>query len=141
MAPRNTATGMVLENMVLPALGMGSYTCRKQVRVGTRPGGRRHIIDVLATDSAGKQYLISLKWQQVSGTAEQKVPFEAICLAEAIRTGAGKYHKAYLVLGGPGWSLREFYAGGGLDAHLRYSQLVNIVSLEPFIAMANQGKL
>lgn len=37
-----------------------------------------------------------MKWQQVSGTAEQKVPFEVICLMEAVATGA--YQKAYLVL-------------------------------------------
>ena len=141
MAPRNTSTGYVLEQMVLPALGMGGYSYQKQVRIGERPGGRRHVVDVLATDRQGRKYLISLKWQQVSGTAEQKVPFEAICLAEAIRTGEGEYHKAYLVLGGDGWSLREFYLEGGLDAHLQHSNLVEFRSLESFIALANQGRL
>jgi hypothetical protein len=34
-----------------------------------------------------RQILISVKWQQVSGTAEQKVPFEVICLVEASRAG------------------------------------------------------
>ena len=127
--------------MVLPALRMGGYSCEAQVNVGKRPGGRRHVIDVLVTDGQGRKYLISLKWQQVSGTAEQKVPFEAICLAEAIRTGNGEYFRAYLVLGGGGWSLREFYLGGGLDTHLQYSSLVHFISLESFIALANQGQL
>jgi hypothetical protein len=127
--------------MILPALKMGGYSYRTQVNIGIRPSGRRHVVDVLAADGQGREYLISVKWQQVSGTAEQKVPFEAICLAEAIRTGGGKYHKAYLVLGGDGWSLRDFYLGGGLDAHLRYSNLVNFRSLESFIALANQGQL
>jgi len=141
MAPRDTKTGAVLENMILPALNMGGYSYNKQVNIGPRPGGRRHVIDVLATDDAEREYLISLKWQQVSGTAEQKVPFEVVCLAEAIRSGNGKYHKAYLVLGGDGWSLRDFYLRGGLDAHLSYSKLVNLQSLESFIALANQGAL
>ena len=141
MAPRNTGTGIVLEQMVLPALTMGGYSYQKQVRIGIRPGGRRHVVDVLASDEGGRKYLVSLKWQQVSGTAEQKVPFEAICLAEAIRTGAGEYHKAYLVLGGDGWSLREFYLGGGLNAHLQHSNLVEFRSLESFVALANQGRL
>ena len=127
--------------MVLPALGMGGYSYQKQVRIGERPGGRRHKVDVLATDSRGRKYLISLKWQQTSGTTEQKVPFEAICLAEAIRTGKGEYHKAYLVLGGDGWSLRKFYLEGGLNAHLKHSDLVEFRSLEAFIALANQGQL
>ncbi len=99
------------------------------------------MIDVLATDPQGRKYLISLKWQQVSGTAEQKVPFEAICLAEAVRTGKEQYHKAYLVLGGDGWSLRKFYLEGGLNAHLQHSDLVEFRSLESFVALANQGQL
>jgi hypothetical protein len=96
---------------------------------------------VLATDQQNRNILISLKWQEVSGTAEQKVPFEAICLAHAIRSEEGKYDKAYLVLGGPGWSLRGFYVEGGLDEHLTYSNLVDIQTLETFVALANQGRL
>ena len=104
MNPRDTRTGTVLEQMVLPALSRGGYTYETQKHIGTRLGGRRHIVDVLAVDAAGHKYLVSLKWQQVGGTAEQKVPFEVICLAEALSTG--KFQKAYLVLGGEGWKLR-----------------------------------
>ena len=68
-------------------------------------GGGRHIVDVLATKD-DRQFLISLKWQQVGGTAEQKVPFEIMRLVHARQAGA--YTAAYLVLGGEGWSLREF---------------------------------
>ena len=141
MAPGNTTTGAVLEQMVLPALDRGGFTYRKQARIGLRPGGRRHVVDVLATDGEGRNYLISLKWQQVSGTTEQKVPFEAMCLAEAIRTCDGEYDKAYLVLGGDGWTLRDFYVSGGLNDHLVHGELVHVMTLESFIAAANQGKL
>jgi hypothetical protein len=34
-----TNTGAVLESMVLPALKRGGYSHRKQVHVGSRPGG------------------------------------------------------------------------------------------------------
>lgn len=111
------------------------------MNIGQRLGGGRHVIDVLAKDRTGKLFLISLKWQQVSGTAEQKVPFEAICLAHAILSSEGRYHKAYLVLGGSGWKLRKFFVGGGLQEYLRHNELVNIVSLEDFIGMANRGQL
>lgn len=141
MNPRNTTTGTVLEQMVLPALEHGGYQYRTQAYIGRRLGGGKHVIDVLAEDQRGKRFLISLKWQQVSGTAEQKVPFEAMCLAEAVLSSPEKYHKAYLVLGGSGWKLRDFFVGGGLRSHLRHSDLVNIVSLETFVALANQGKL
>jgi hypothetical protein len=96
------------------------------------------MVDAIA-EKGGHRYLVSLKWQQVSGTAEQKVPFEVICLAEAVRTG--HFAKAYLVLGGEGWKLRNFYTGGGLKAHLTSADRVDIVTLEGFVAKANTGGL
>jgi hypothetical protein len=141
MTPRDTTTGAVLEQMVIPSLIHGGYSYETQVNIGSRLGGGRHVVDVLAEDSAGSKIIISLKWQQVSGTAEQKVPFEAMCLAETVLASDNDYEKAYLVLGGGGWKLRDFYTGGGLDRHLRYSNLVEIVTLEDFIAKANQGQL
>ena len=98
----------------------------------------RHKVDVLA-QKGDQNYLISLKWQQVSGTAEQKIPFEVISLAHAMQEG--DYAQAYLVLGGDGWSLRDFYTSGGLNEHLVHPELVEIVTLERFIAIANQGGL
>ena len=96
-AARDTRTGGVLEAMVLPALTNGGYHYETQVFIGERPNGRRHRLDVLAKDDDDNKYLISLKWQQVSGTAEQKVPYEMICLAEAIQSGAGEKHTLFLV--------------------------------------------
>ncbi len=80
-----------------------------------------------------------MKWQQVSGTAEQKVPFEVISLAEAVLSG--EYTTAYLVLGGEGWKLRDFYVSRGLNKHLVYAEKVTIMTLEHFIARANSGSL
>ncbi len=141
MVPRDTSTGYVLEQMIIPSLEHGGYTYEPQYNIGRRLGGGRHVVNVLAKDSEGNKIIISLKWQQVSGTAEQKVPFEAMCLAETILSSQSAYKKAYLVLGGEGWRLRDFYTGGGLDKHLSYSNLVDIVTLEGFIAKANQGEL
>lgn len=141
MARRNTRTGDVQEQMVIPALTLGGYQSQRRVNVGTRLGGGNHLVDVLAVREDGAQILVSLKWQQVSGTAEQKIPFEVICLAHTLRTTPEAFESAYLVLGGDGWKLRNFYLGGGLNAHLVDAALVNIVSLESFIALANQGNL
>jgi len=99
-------------------------------------------VDIVARHKeTGRTLLISLKWQQTSGTAEQKVPFEAMCLAEAILQGKGRFHAAYIVLGGDGWSLRDFFTGGGLDRHLKFADLVDVVTLEQFIAKANRQEL
>lgn len=138
MSRRDTGTGAVLEQMILPALERGGYSYKKQVRIGVRLGGGTHFVDVVA-ERDGATFLVSLKWQQVSGTAEQKVPFEVICLEDALRTGS--YQRAYVVLGGEGWRLRKFYVDGGLNAYLRGSGRVEILTLESFIARANMGRL
>jgi PD-(D/E)XK nuclease superfamily domain len=124
--------------MILPALKRGGYSYLTQQQIGQRFGGGKHFVDVIA-ERLGKKYLVSLKWQQVSGTAERKVPFEVICLAEAVREGP--FVKAYLVLGGEGWKLRTFYVGGGLEEHLVHANKVDILTLEGFVARANQGSL
>jgi hypothetical protein len=138
MTPGNTRTGGVLEQMVLPALDQGGWAYKVQVNLGKRLGLGKHIVDVVA-EKDGRQILVSMKWQQVSGTAEQKVPFEIICLLEALE--AGTFSKAYLVLGGEGWTLRNFYVGDALKKYLAYADKIEILTLESFVARANAGKL
>lgn len=138
MPPRDTTTGGVLEAMIVPALKRGGYSYQTQQHIGPRFGGGKHFVDVVA-QRGDERILVSLKWQQVSGTAEQKVPFEVICLADAVL--AGTFSKAYLVLGGEGWKLRSFYTGGGLKEHLVHANKVEILTLEGFVAKANQGDL
>lgn len=138
MSPGNTRTGGVLERMVLPALDQGGYSYRVQVKLGQRLGCGNHFVDAVA-EKDGRKFLVSVKWQQVSGTAEQKVPFEVICLVEAM--AAGHYDRAYVVLGGEGWKLRGFYTGGGLKKYLKDADKVEVLTLESFVARANQGKL
>jgi PD-(D/E)XK nuclease superfamily protein len=138
---RDTGTGAVLEQMVLPALERGGYEYYRQVVIGDRLGGGRHIVDLIAYDPDHRGYLISLKWQQTSGTAEQKVPFEAMCLVQAVLQEPERYKRAYLVLGGPSWRLRDFYTEGGLVPFFRHEDLCSIVNLEAFVARANRGQL
>jgi len=135
---RDTATGTVLENMVLPALAQAGYAVTAQVVIGRRLGAGRHKVDAVA-EKDGQKFIISLKWQQVSGTAEQKVPFEVICLTEALATGS--YAGAYLVLGGEGWSLRTLYTEGHLRKWLNYPDALHILSFEAFVALVNRGRL
>ena len=71
--PRDTGTGGVLESMILPALQRGGYSVETQLQIGKRIGGRNHKIDAVAV-KPGRSVLISLKWQQVGGTAGRKYP-------------------------------------------------------------------
>src|SRR5437879_5145760 len=61
------------------------------------------LVDAIA-EKDDQRFLISLKWQQTGGTAEQKVPFEVISLADVVLRE--NFVKAYLVLGGERWTLR-----------------------------------
>jgi hypothetical protein len=131
-------TGAVLEAMILPALARGGYACEAQVKIGKRCGGGTHKVDAIARNATGT-VLVSLKWQQIGGTAEQKVPFEVMCLADAVRGGAAD--RAFLVLGGDGWTLRDYYVSGALDEHLTHAHLVRVVTLEAFIRLANNREL
>lgn len=116
------------------------YQVSEQEQVGTRPNGGKHMIDIVAK-RAGKSHLISLKWQQSSGTAEQKVPYELICLSEALKQSRGAHQSAYLVLGGEGWTLKKYYLSGGLDRHMKLDQPVALLSLEDLLKKARAHDL
>ena len=138
--PRNTRTGDVLEQMVLPALRMGGYEIKRGVKIGTRFGVSDHRIDALAKDDDDRLHLISMKWQQTAGTAEQKIPFEVICLVDMLMQDK-RFASAHLVLGGDGWKYKQFYISGGLNPFIKNAKLVKIYSLDRFVSLANQGKL
>lgn len=137
MSPRGTTTGAVLEAMIVPALKHGGYSFHLQQPVGQRCGGRPHRVDAIAIKD--DTVLVSLKWQQTGGTAEQKVPFEVMCLAEAVRSQYGA--RAYLVLGGDAWTLRDYFTSGALADHLIHAHLVKVITLERFVRLANNGQL
>jgi hypothetical protein len=138
--PPDTRSGGVLESMVIHALELGNYKWAKQHKAGTRLGGGDHRVDVLAVGSDGRKHLVSMKWQEVSGTAEQKVPFEVMCLLDAIRHSGEGYEDAYVVLGGEGWKRRDFFVGGGMQEYMPHPE-VKVITLEAFIKLANRGKL
>lgn len=137
---RNTTTGKEFEKVVKKALEEKGYQVDEQIQVGTRPNGGKHMID-LVVKKGSDSYLISLKWQQTSGTAEQKVPYELICLSEALKQSRGAYKSAYLVLGGEGWTLKTFYLAGGLNRHLSLDQPVEVLNLKTLLQRAEEGKL
>lgn len=135
----NTSSGLVIEKMLIPVLESAGYSYRKRYLAGDRPNGGKHYCDLVVEDE-GKQILISVKWQQVSGTAEQKIPYELICLKYLLENHSSRYSRAYLVLGGSGWTLKEFYLSGKLRDFLNYDG-VQIVDLDGFIARVNKRSL
>ncbi len=124
----------------MPTLRRGGYACQARVKVGVRPGGKEHRVRAVAAKGRSK-ILVSVRRQQVRSSAEQTIPFEVVCLARAVLGGG--FSKAYLVLEGDGWSLKDFYTGGGLRRCLAESvvQAVRVVPAEHFIALAGTGRL
>ena len=76
--------------------------------------------------------LISLKYQEVSGTAEEKVPFEVMKLQDAIDDYG--YESAIIVLcGDNGWSWKEEYLSERFKKRMKLiGPNVNIMSQEEF---------
>lgn len=133
-------TGRALEMAVIPSLELGGYAHHEQVNVGKRITGGTHKVDIVAF-RRNETYLISLKWQQVGGTADEKVPYEVLCLKSAVQDSAGAFCRAYLVLGGPAWPKRNFYTSDTFEQLLPHNDAVTILPLEDFMALANSGKL
>lgn len=135
---RKTTTGLVFEQSVALALQHGGFHTAFQQHVGARLGGGKHMVDIVATKGTQK-ILVSLKWQQTSGTAEQKVPYEFLCLASALQqdpTMTG----AYLVLGGNGWTKRDFFVDD-LASMIAGTHNVHVIEGNDFIAEANKGSI
>ena len=122
-ASRNTTTGKINETNIEDFL-IENYNgdVHSQVEVGIQFGTKKkHILDILLDGEVLKKKgrkrpislhkggtLVSLKYQKVEGTAEEKIPFECDKLQDAIdRYG---YKSAIIVLcGNDGWTLKEYY--------------------------------
>ena len=123
-APRDTSTGKVNEADIEQFLRENcSVNVYPQTEVGSQfETDKKHIVDILLGGKAYKKTkkhkryiskhqggtLISLKYQGVEGTAEEKLPFEFIKLQNAINKYG--YNKAIIVLcGDEGWTLKDTY--------------------------------
>lgn len=143
MVAQNTTTGAVAEYTILPYLKRNGYKVETQAYVGTNPNGREYRVDALSVTPDNKEILVSLKWKwrQVSGIVEEKIPYEVITLIRLIENSEGRFNKAYLVLVGDGWTLKDWYISGKLKDYVMKSHLVDIISLDTFISWANRKKL
>lgn len=142
MASRQTSTGFVFESTILPSLSHNGYSFQTQQVIGSSLSGKRHRADVIVDRSESTKIIVSVKWQQVSGSAEEKVPFEIIKLIHAVNGSNGLFAYAYLVLAGPGWSsLKDFYLSHGLKPYINGYELIRLISLDSFIALANRRLL
>ena len=143
-ATRDTTTGLVNELSIEEFLKENyDGNVNSQVWLGTHPNGtKNHKLDILLD---GEVYikkgnilptslhkggtLVSLKYQGVDGTAEEKVPYEFLKLQYSI-TKHG-YKCAIIVLcGDSGWTLKDYYLGD------KFKKTMNI--LYPDVSIINE---
>jgi len=146
-ASRDTTTGTVNENNIEQFLNENySGQVHSQVVIGTQfQTSKKHILDILldgvveipkgrkrpvSLHKGGK--LISLKYQSVEGTAEEKIPFEIIKLQNSIDKHG--YESAIIVLcGDTGWTLKDEYLGRDFQEKMKkIAKDVTIMTEEQF---------
>ena len=110
MGTRDTTTGKNYEQVVEQAIRRSCMKYRltpnPQVNIGTSPSGKRHVVDweLVSMDDSSRRGLVSVKYQKSTGTAEEKVVYEAVKLLYAMREDP-RYRRAWIALGGVGWTL------------------------------------
>ena len=147
MAKAGVNTGAVFEQLFNAVLPMKGYRIlgRQEYEFFIPPSisGGKHRPDKVIETPDGHWLILSKKWQETTGTAEQKVPFEVIKLIDTINNSNKKFPYAYLILGGEGWNprLKDFYLKGGLNPYINGHHLVHIVNSDQFLTLVNRNKL
>ena len=67
-----------------------------------KPNGKKHKPDIIIVDTLT---IVSVKLQNVGGTAEEKVDYEMRILQRAC--DLGNFSKSFIVCGGTGWTFME----------------------------------
>ncbi len=132
-----TRTGTGQELMIESLLEFNHYDYQKQVFIGKQLFNNRYKADFVVDHSI----IISLKWQQVAGTAEQKVIYEIASLIKIIEND--NFKKAYVVIGGNGFSqnAKEYLFSQEHKNILKHGDLVENIGVEDFIARLNNHNL
>ena len=153
-ASRDTTTGTLNEKEIEKFLSENlNEVVKYQVNVGKKRNNGVHIVDVMIggetyipknnkrpiSNHKGGQ-LVSLKYQQVLGTAEEKVPFEVMKLQDAIDDYG--YESALIVLcGDTGWSWKKEYLSERFKKRMKLlGPDVNIISQEEFLEKYSKGR-
>ena len=94
-------TGRKFEKLIARILRKNGCLVTEQADIGFKFKNKKHKVDSLVNG----RILVSDKWQNTGGTAEEKVGYEMWTLYQKILSGT--YEKAFVILGGPGWTIFE----------------------------------
>lgn len=111
---RDTSTGTKYEHRMQILLEERNVSFQAQKVIGKKRNGGNHRVDLILDD----EILVSLKHQEVAGTAEEKVPFEFMKLQHAVDDY--NYKQAFIVLSGDkGWTWKDYYLSDEFQAQMR----------------------
>ena len=129
---RTDKTGKYFEYFIEYLLSKKGYNVDEQVTIGLRPTGGNHNVDLVVSDWDGteEQELVSLKYQDVAGTAEEKIPYEIMCLQDAVNSG--RYVSALIVLAGKGWQHADSYINGAFNKFMNCPD-VQVIDYDTFV--------
>ena len=102
-----TTSGTEVEYFIEDQLDLNGYNFETQVPASGINKDFSKIDIVIIDDAADSSEAISLKYQDVAGTAEEKVLYEAESLS--LMCYAHNYHRGTIVLCGFGWSWVKYY--------------------------------
>ena len=102
-----TTVGTEVENFIENKLELSGYNVESQVAASGINKDWSRIDLVILDDTYDFAEAISLKYQDVAGTAEEKLLYEAENLS--LMCHAHKYHGGTIVLCGAGWSPVKYY--------------------------------
>ena len=123
---RTDKTGKDFENFCEHLLSLAGRSVDEQVNIGLRPTGGAHNVDLIVEENV----LVSLKYQDVAGTAEEKIPYEEMCLQHACQNYG--YTKAFVVLAGPGWKHDQSYRDD-VFSEWKNTPNVSIINFDEFL--------
>lgn len=118
------------------------WKVQKQFIAGFKPGKRtKHRVDFLASKGT-IDILVSCKYQDTTGTAFEKLPYEYISLLNAVENNA--FTGGYLVLFGEVLRRENMFGtlyGSEMSKYMRMSSKIIVCSFEELVRSINRGSV
>lgn len=137
--PKNCSSGRKFQNQVKTLLLESGWHVDLEYVLGHRLGKKsKHRVDIKATKDR-LDILISCKYQDVPGTAPDKLPYEYMCMLHAVE--ANLMDKGFLVLFGEPLLKENVFHPMRIEQMARYmtiSNKVQVCSFEEFYRIINR---
>lgn len=140
--PKTSGNGQKFQNQVASLLRDSGWTVDFEYVLGFKLGKRtKHRVDIKASKGES-DILVSCKYQEVSGTAPEKLPYEYMCLLHAVKTNL--LTKAFMVLQGAPLLKDNVFAPlriGEMERYMTISSLVQVCDFQDFSRIINRHEI